>query len=384
MTTILNSIIISGYVGKELTLNFLNKMLILKGYNVLYLQLDINDNINNIYVNDKIIDYTLIKNNEVIFDEMDLVYDIYKEYNCNILITRSSRYNSSLTPLVYGITKYNNIEITKITNNNFLSQPIPIVSVIQSREIMEHIFNICKKVSSSLIISEHHHFSYIKYKTGLDINYSYQSFLLALNISELINFILKDDADNIPFIKAKLYENNLFKLSLPKNIPMDIQIDTPYYISTMSKYNINFYCDALKTSFVADDVISWFSKKISKEDINLCIFNSAPSIELNKIVDSISKIKFETIYIVDYEEIGYSYNDLVYLDKYGTIPTTFNDWAETMYEAFSSKICQGIVMDNISSIFDWIVKYSGLHYDKKFNVLCVGSKKLINSLKSKL
>ena len=384
MTDTLDSIIINGYVGKELTLSFLNKMLISKGYNVLYLKISKSGCIQNIYVNDELINYSMVIDGEFIFDELDIVRDIYKKYRCNIILTKSSRYNSELNPLIYGITKYNTLEINTLTDNKFLSHMVPTMSVIQGSEIMKKIINACGVAKAPLVVSEHHHFSYIKYDTGLDIDYSYQSFVLALNISKLLNYIFIGDISNIPYNKATLYGYSVLKLVLGKDIPSKIILNNPYYINKFKKDNITFYCDTLKTSFVADDVIKWFCKNISQNDINLCIFNTEPSTELIKIVDSMSRVKFETIYIADYSEIGYSYDNLVYFDKYGTLPTVFNDWSETIYKSFACKPHQGIVVDNISSILDWISKYSGIHSDKKFNVLCIGSKKLIDSIVLKI
>lgn len=373
MNDTLDSVIINGYVGKELTLSFLNKMLISKGYNVLYLKISKSGDTQNIYVNDELIE---TEGNFI----LDIVRDVYKKYKCNIIITKSSKYNSQLNPLTYGITKYNTSDINTLTDNKFLTAMVPTISVVQSNEIMKKIYDVCNAAKAPLVVSEHHHFSYIKYDTGLNIDYSYQSFVLALNISKLLTYILSGDIKDIPYNKVTLYGYSLFKLLHGKDTPSKIVLDNPYYINKFTKENITFYCDALKTSFIADDVINWFSKNISQNDINLCIFNTEPSTELIKIVDSVSRVKFETIYIVDYEEIGYSYDNLVYFDKYGTLPTVFNDWSETIYKSFAKKPYQGIVVDNVLSILDWVSKYSGLHNDKKFNVLCIGSKKLIDNI----
>jgi hypothetical protein len=384
MSSQIASIIVNGYVGKELTLSFLNRMLIMRGYNVLYLKLSKADDILDILVNNESINYSMIKNGKIIFDEIEIINDIFKDYNCDILITRSSRYNNQLNPIIYGITKYNMDEIDRLNDNAFLSNMIPIVSATQSKEIMQKIYTACDKVKTTIVISEHYHYSYIKYDTGLDINYSYQSFILALNISELVSYILVGDIGNIPFKKVKLYGYNLFKLIWGRDIPKNIILDNPYYVSSFKKDNITFYCDVMKTASVASDVIEWVSRKIMPTDINICIFNSEPSKELIKIVEIIKGIKFETIYIADYEDMGYSYEDLVFSNEHDSKPVIINDWSETMYRSFATKPYQSIVVDNFYSIFDWVMKYTSLHNDKNFNVLCFGSKKLIDNIVLKI
>jgi hypothetical protein len=51
MSSVLNAIVINGYVGKELTLEYLNKMLIERSINVMYLKLNENEEILQIFLN---------------------------------------------------------------------------------------------------------------------------------------------------------------------------------------------------------------------------------------------------------------------------------------------------------------------------------------------
>lgn len=382
MSNPIHSVIVNGYVGKELTLYFLNKILIAKGFKVLYLRLDNSGYVQDIRVNDELIKHTLLKEDEIIFDEIDLVCDVYKEYKCDILLTKSSRYNICFDPIVYGIAKYNREKILGLQSDNFLCKNIPTVSAMQVSEVMSIIHTICESVKSPLIISEHYHYSFIKYNTGLPMDYSYLSFILAVNLSEIVDNILNDKVLN--FNKVKMYGYSMLKYRLHKTLPSNITVNEPYYINIMTKDNIEFYCDVGKTAYVIEDIMAWYNKDLNRDTEKICIFGASVSNELIDIIDVICKTNFETVYIADYSEVGYSYEDLIYMRKSNTISTGLTDWTETIYKAFTDNVHQNIVIDNLASIMNWVMKYSGLHSDRKFRVLCVGNKRMLDGIKIEL
>ena len=382
MTDVINAVIINGYVGKELTLSFLNKMLILKGFKVLYLRFDKDGFVKDVFINNELIKHTTLKSDEIIFDEIDIVCDLYREHKCDVLITRSSAYNTCFNPIIYGVSRYNTEKILGIQNNSFLSKNIPTVCAMQVSEVMSIIHTICETVKSPLFISEHHHYSYIKHNTGLNIDYSYLSFVLALNISEIVDDILNGREGT--FNKVKMYGYPMLKYTLPKIIPKNIEVTAPYYIHTQTKYNVDFLFDVGKTCNAMNDVLSLYNKDVDKDVIKICIFGPSMNNELLDIVETICHTKFETVYIADYDEMGYSYEDLTYLKKNGTMPTSLTQWSETMYKAFANIMHQNIIVDNTKSIVDWNMKYAGLHDDKKFRVLCIGNKRMIDDIKIEL
>jgi len=383
MSEAIHSVIVNGYVGKELTLCFLNKMLIAKGFKVLYLRLDNSGYIKDVYVNDELIKHTLLKEDEVIFDEIDLVCDVYKKYKCDILLTKSSKYNTYFNPVVYGIAKYNREKILELQNNKFLCKKVPTVSAMQVNDVMSIIHTICDVIKAPLFISEHYHYSFIKYNTGLPIDYSYLSFILAVNLSEIVDNILTNKQHYLlSYNKVKLYGLSLLKYKLPKTLPSNIAINEPYYTHIQSKGNVDFYCDIGKTANVIDDIMAWYSKDLNKEITKICIFGASVSDELIDIIDVICKIKFETIYIANYDEIGYSYENLTQMQKTSSIELT--DWTETIFKAFSNIVYQNIVIDKLASIIDWNMKYTALHCDRKFRVLCIGNKRMMDEIKLEL
>jgi hypothetical protein len=385
MPSNVNAIVINGYVGKELTLEYLNKMLIEKGINVMYLRLDENDDIIDILINDKKVEYYTYKKDEVIFDEFDIVSDVYELNKCDVLITKSSRYNIYLKIILYVISKYNFKLIESLRNNNFLTNQIPVITAMQSKDVMDVIYRACNTLKITPFISEHFHYSYIKYDIGINMDYAYLSFALALNTAEICANILQNNGMiTCYYPRVKMYGLLFNKFILPASLKFKFQLDSFYYKKVIEKYNMRFYCNTAKTASSTLEIIDWFSKASNSKNIKICIFHISPNLELIDIVNNLCSVKYNSVYIIDYNEIGCSYKHLLYMNTYNIVPEIKSEWTETIYDAFAKKISRNITIDNPTSIIDWVIKYAGLHDNIQFDILCVGSKKMINDIVSKI
>jgi hypothetical protein len=385
MSNVVNAIVINGYVGKELTLEYLNKILINKGINVMYMKLNESGEIIDMLVNNQRVEYYTYKDDEIIFDEFDIVSGMYEKYKCDILITKSSKYNLYLNIILYGITKVDNCTLEKLTYNSFLTKSIPIVTATQTKEIMNEIHRICNKLKIIPFISEHFHYSFIKYNTGINMDYSYLSFVLSLHISEIFTNSIKNNGTlTCSYPRVKMYGLLFYKNILPIPLDVKIQIDNLYYGKIIEKYNSRFYCNVVKTASSSAEITEWFAKSSQNKNVKICIFHMSPSLELIDIINNLCSVKYNSVYIVDYKEIGYSYNNLVYMNKYNMVPKLDTEWTETIYDTFSKKIHRNITIDNTTSIMSWIFKYTGLHPKIQFDILCVGSKKMIDDIISNI
>jgi len=285
---------------------------------------------------------------------------------------------------LYIITKCTNHMLEKLTENSFLSKRAAIITSNQSKEIISKIYGICNKLKIVPFISEHFHYSYIKYNTGINMDYSYLSFTLALNSSEIFSLMKIDKSANHSFPKVKIYDAIFYKVALPTQLQVKITLDNKYYTKIIEKYNVRFFCNSVKTASAASEISEWFSRNSKPKNVKICIFHMSPSLELIDIVNNLCTNKYNSVYIIDYDEIGFNYRSLVYLHKYNTIPESNSNWTETVYESFSRKVNRNITIDNPTSVIDWIFKYSGLHEDTQFDVLCTGSKKMIDDIISKI
>ena len=381
----MNAIVVNGHVGKELTLEYLNKMLIQRSINVMYLKLNESGEINDILINDKRVEHYIYKEDEIIFDEFDMVSNMYEKYKCDVLIVKSSKYNLYYNIILYVISRCDKYTLPNLRNDSFLTKPISVITAMQPKEIMNEIWLICNNLGIVPFISEHFHLSYIKYDTGLNMDYSYLGFALALNISHLFENIIKNNGKIInSYKRVKMYNSLFYKPILPLPLEVKTKIDNNYYMKTIEKYNVRFYCNSIKTESSTIDIINWFNKSSSNKNIKICMFHISPSFDLIEIVNNLCTVKYSSVYIIDYKEEGFSYKDLGYIKTYNIIPDDISNWTETIYEAFAKKVNRNITIDNSLSIVDWIFKYAGLHNNLQFDVLCVGSKKMIDDIISKI
>ena len=390
------AISICGAYGKDLTIIYLNYFLVKAGYKVLLLNLTPEENIHSIYVNGISISFE----NKYEFQTIENIYD---KYECDVVLTRSSRFDPHLSVIIAGIVRVDRLHPINIYQEGFMKRNFPLVITTQTEEVAGELYNVALFKQSVAFVSEHYHLSYIKHDIGPSIGYAYQNYALALTISEMFKEMhpSKGVLNLVKVEKLKRVKPNghyFFSYPLPKELPIlkDVSFG-PYYGNIVKKNNITFYLDATNNATAANYVVKWFELDcLNKEVVKLCIFYKEPSNDLVHTMVPLSTVNYETFYIVDYDTYGNTYKNLKQIFFEDVIVIGDNvPWIETSYECISGiindsayepirrkynpKVSQfNIIVDNLSSIHSWIDKYTTSHNETDFRILIAGSKRIID------
>lgn len=393
------AIAICGAYGKNLTLIYLNYLLIKAGYKVLLLNLTLDQNIKSIYVNNINIEFE--KKND-----LEVVEDIYNRYDCDVVLVKSSRFNSHFSVIIAGIIRIDRLHPVNALEDGFIKRNFPVVITTQTEEVAKEIYGICLTRQAPAFVSEHYHTLYKKHNIGLDISYSYQCYCLALTMSEIFKEMhpKKGVLQLINLVNLKRVKPNgcyFYSYPLPSALPIvNIEFNN-YYGSIIKKGNTTFYLDACNNAIASNYVSKWFEMEChSKDVIKLGVFYKEPSNDLIHTMLPISSINYETFYIVDYDTYGNTYDNLrqIFFDDIIIIGENV-PWVQTNYECISGLLNEtayesirlkynskashfNIVVDKLESIQSWISKYTEAHSEADFRILITGSKKIVDDMLS--
>lgn len=400
--TPLYAIILNGTYGKDLTLKYLNYFLIEAGLKVMYVKLSSSDIIENIYIDTQKV--TANKNSKVITSDDDvlLIEELYIKHKCDVIISKSGKLNQYYSILVSGFTKLDPLYVHDFDSDTLIRKGIPLVTSVQTSEIMEKIYNTCNRLGVPAFVSEHYHLSYLKINTGLGLDYSYKSYALALRLVFIfLNIYNKGDPKVIDFTNYNRIKINGYKFydyTLPRTeiLPSITNLNFgKYYGKELIKDNVKYYVNLSNNVLSSLSIAKWFDQPIEAKTVNFCIYYKMPSNNLIPSLLPLCGIDFETMYIIDYTEFGNSFENLekIFFDNF-MIESYDSDWAETTYNCVSSiisnekyksvrknygKLCTfNLVVDKMKYIIQWIDKYSSVNKDINLRVLVTGDKKMIN------
>jgi hypothetical protein len=393
------AIAICGAYGKSLTLIYLNYFLIKAGYKVLFLNLTSEKNIKSIYVNNINIEFEKK-------DEFKVLEDVYNQYDCDVVLTKSSHFNPYLSIIISGVIRIDRLHPIDILEDRFIIKNFPVVITTQTEEVAKEIYSICLTKQAPAFVSEHYHTLYKKHNIGLDISYAYQCYCLALSMSEIFKEMhpKKGVLQLVNMTNLKRVKPNgsyFYSYPLPSTLPIVNMEFNNYYGSIVKKGNTTFYLDACNNATASNYVSKWFEMDCnSKDAIKLGIFYKEPSNDLIHTMLPISTINYETFYIVDYDTYGNTYDNLrrIFFEDIFVIGENV-PWVQTNYECISGLLNEtayenirrkyntkaghfNIVVDKLEHIQSWIAKYTEAHNEADFRVLITGSKKIVDDMLS--
>ena len=396
------AISICGAYGKDLTLIYINHFLIKAGYKVLLVNITKEENIKSIYINNVSIDFEKK-------DKFEVLEDLYNQYECDVVLIKSSSLDAFLSVIIAGIIRVDNLHPIHVPQEGFLKRNFPLVITTQKESVASELYNTALYSQSPAFVVEHYHISYIKHNIGLDIGYAYQNYTLALTISNIFKE-MKPGKGLLQLVKTeglkrvKPNGSYFFSYPLPTTLPIINNLDFGnYYGKIIKKKNSTFYLDAANNGTAANYITKWFELDCQGKDvIKLCIYYKEPSNDLVHAMLPISTVNYETFYIVDYDTHGNTYDNLrqIFFDDIIVIGDNV-PWIETSYYCISAIMHEtayesirrkynpkaghfNVVVDKLPCIQGWISKYSEAHTEADFRVLITGSKRVVDDMSSYL
>ncbi len=372
MNSNIPTILITGSVGKTVTLRYINHIL----YNdykfkTLYFELNEHNKLSKAIING--LEHIDIEVYRLGFEfvtegcldaheqESFLVHEIARENKVDVILAKNSVLNMYFNVIVCGLSNIDydrtiDIEETlnKAFSNFFLNDGVPLVSSPQPKILASEIYNICKAGSVPLFKANFYHLKYINCETGIKTRYSYLNLALALVMCKIFlnNFTNKEfkKYDISRYKKVESPNGMIYLCSYINPLPMLKNIEfkeySKYYVYA-STPNLNFYIEIGGTFKASNLLITQFnrfidSKRIQDEKatiVPLLIFSCLPSNELFLTTMPLTTFDFEHFFIVDYNLKGYSFDKLFpvfqdpskafYLKNYDEN----DEWTRTMYES---------------------------------------------------
>lgn len=399
MNSNIPTILITGTVGKTVTLRYINHILHNDyKFKTLYFELDQNNKLSKAIVNGlEHIDLNLYRLGfefvtEGCLDaheqEAFLVHEIARENKVEVILGKNSILNMYFNVIVCGLSNIDycrTIDIEEILNNVFsnfyLKDGVPLVSSPQRKDMGSEIYNICKAGSIPLFKANFYHLKYINYDTGIKTRYSYLNLALALVMCKIFlnNFVNKEYIKygierykkvECPF--GMIYNcSYLNPLPLVKNI--DFKEYSKSYVYSESS-NLNFYVEIGGTFKSSNLLINQFNRFIdSKRILNpnttiipLLIFSCLPSNELFLTTMPLTTFEFEHFFIVDYGLKGYSFDKLFpVFDDPHKVNLLKNykendEWTRTIYEAVTYIYSDETLLEQRKKSMSPLDEYYGL------------------------
>jgi hypothetical protein len=443
-------IVINGSKGKSSTVNYLTYIL-LQLYSVNILNYEYDEELNEI-VNLKVNNVRLnlfeikkdINSNSSEFN-IELIEYVCIRYNINFVVCK---YNSliihfnvvvcGLTTIEYSIDTLNldkDVENLTINSKGFLREMTPLVTCLHSKDFMIKLFKLSNLCLVPIFLTNFYHLKYINYNTGIDSRYSYINVAIALVICEILNNTYNldvkakrktDEIIPVDIKKYKTVEYDIFKSLFCKYIsPLpnlkNIYLGCDYNNIKKINDNLTFYFDSAGSFKSSNLALNWFNSK-KENDINMCIFGVEPTQDLIKTFLPISNINLETLFLIDYNLKGESFDNLLstFSGMINEEDDKDNSWIETTYNTvnyiytdvdfqyarrksslpindyagleeiknvsedeitnIAPPKTPNIIVDDTSSVLKWITSLSSNNKTSNFRVLVTGCKTLTNDI----
>lgn len=372
MNSNIPTILITGSVGKTITLRYINHIL----YNdykfkTLYFELNEDNKLSKAIINGlEQIDIDIYKLGfefvtEGCLDaneqEAFLIHEIARENKVDVILGKNSMLNIYFNVIVCGLTNIDYdraIDVEETLNRMFsyfyLKQDVPLVSCPQPKVLSVEIYNICKAGLVPLFKANFYHLKYINFDTGIKTRYSYLNLALALTMCKIFlnNFNGKEyrKYDITRYKKVECVSGMINLCSYVNPLPMVKNIEfreySKNYVYTPAP-NLNFYVEIAGTFKATNLLVSQFnrfieSRRMQDENVTvvpLLIFSCLPSNELFLTTMPLSTFDFEHFFIVDYNLKGYSFDKLLPVfenpQKYFNLKSykQNDEWTRTIYEA---------------------------------------------------
>lgn len=352
------TIIINGSIGKSLTLKYLNHILTNK-YNLktLYLEID-NKGVVQKSIAFKKTEFKEIQIDNVsleLDDQCNLINSLVKEYEADVILTKSSPMNLFFNVIVNGLSiiDYNfehNLDINKINDDNFLLRTqIPLVVCPQTKFIMTKLLQMTNFNQIPVFIASFFHLKYIEFNTEIKCKYSYICVGLALILSQIFirSFMDLKLKEKVPFELQKYkkiegYGSQIYFCPYPSSLPSfkTMKID-PYYcrIETFRDLpNVKILTDTACTFKSLNLILDTFTKEFDTQNhINICIYDPNINHDVMKSILPLSVIDFEMIFILETQLEGLTFSSLKEMfDKPREVCSfEFGSWNESVYNSFN-------------------------------------------------
>lgn len=408
----MNAIVVNGSVGKTSTLKYVEHILH-KNCKINIMTLTFNEKyiITEVKVNDAKVEFNNLDENVKIITIEDL-RRIYLEHKVDVILSISNPLDKFFNKIVCGITTIDYLGNLREAGDDFLQDNIPVITAVQSGIILAGLNKACSFKKIPLLLSEHFHLKYIDFDIGLKKKYNYPNAALGIALADVYMKFYKD-GKLLDITKYKTTNfNNCKILSYQFHPVLPILKDISfkkYYGDIITRKNVNLYLDTGCSFRGSCDTINWFESESQKSQntvVKMCIFYPESNMDLIKIMLPISTVNFETLYIVDYNDVGPTYEDVlkIFQDKEYEFSNDMY-WVESIFKCITdimnnsyytdmrkfSMDFQGpilpkidILVDRLCYVLNWINKYSKTVPEKEFHILCCGSKRLIDDVSSKI